>query len=75
MITFLPKEMKLWVNTPHGRGLVIAAESFQHDNYMWTVIDEKDGKIRHYASIDVNVCPDFTDEINTKNIKPNKKSK
>lgn len=73
MITFLPKEMKLWVNTPHGRGLAIAAESFQHDNYMWTVISEKDGKIRHYASKDVNVCADFTDGINIKDKSPNKK--
>jgi len=73
MITFLPKETKLWVNTPHGRGIVIAAESFGHDNYMWTVILEEDGRIRHYDSTDVNACPDHTDEINVKNIGPKRK--
>lgn len=67
---FLPKEIKLWCNTPHGRGLVLCAESFSFDNTIWTVILEKDGRIRHYDSTDLNVCPDFTDGINVKDVKP-----
>lgn len=70
MITFLPKEIKLWVHTPHGRGLVLCAESFSMDNTIWTVILEPDGKIRHYTSDSINVCPDYTDEINVKDVKP-----
>lgn len=69
-MTFLPKEIKLWVNTVHGRGMVLCAESFAMDNTIWTVILEEDGRIRHYNSDSLNVCADFTDEININNIKP-----
>lgn len=69
MTTYLPKEIKLWVNTPHGRGLVLSSESFAFDNTIWTVILESDGRIRHYNSCDLNVCPDFTDGVNVNDVK------
>ena len=67
---FLPKNLKLWVNSPHGRGLVLCAESFAFDNTMMIVINETDGKMRHYDITDLRVCQDFTDEINVKDVKP-----
>lgn len=75
-LTFLPSELKLWVNTPHGRGRAICVESFAHDNSIWTVILGLDGRIRHYSSTDLNACQDLTDGINVCDVKPveNKKS-
>ena len=70
MTTFLPKEIKLWVNTPHGRGLVLCCESFAMDNAIWTVILEEHGRIRHYNSCDINACQDLTDGINITDSKP-----
>lgn len=70
MINFIPKEHQLWVNTPHGVGLAIAAESFAHDNYLWTVILAEDGRILHYNSLQLRASIHHTMEINLKDVQP-----
>jgi len=69
-ISFLPSELKLWVNTPHGRGRVLCVEPFAHDNYIFTIILEAEGRIRHYNSCDLNACQDMTDGVNVRDVKP-----
>lgn len=65
MLVFVPAEIKLWVNTPHGQSLVLYVESFGQDNDVWTCINEKDGRIRHYTTQQVTVVRNDTDNINT----------
>ena len=66
----VPVENKLWVNTPHGRGLVFGVETFGQDNAMWTVIIQKDGRILHYNSLQIRASINHTDEINLKDEQP-----
>jgi len=67
MITFVPREIKLWVNTEHGVGLVLYVETFAQDNDIWTIANQKDGKIRHYNTQQITLSKNNTDEINLDN--------
>lgn len=67
MITFVPQEIKLWVNTEHGVGLVLYVENFAQDNDIWTIANQADGRIRHYNTSQVTLCKNNTDEININN--------
>lgn len=69
MLVVIPKEQALWVNTPHGKGIIFSMESFAHDNYIWTVILD-DGRIRHYNTLQLTACRDHTSEINLQDTKP-----
>src|ERR1700741_5305969 len=69
MITFLPQDNRLWVNTPHGAGLVFCVESVAHDNMIWTVILQKDGRILHYTSLQLRASIQHTAEINLEDVK------
>ena len=66
-LVFVPKEIKLWVNTKHGEGLVLYIESYAQDNDIWTVINSEDGRIRHYNTNQVTASTNFTDLINIEN--------
>ena len=70
MITFAPKDFQLWVNTPHGVGMVLCVESVAHDNYTWTVALSEDGRILHYNSSQIRATIQHTAEINLKDAKP-----
>lgn len=75
MLVIVPKEQNLWVNTPHGLGMVFAIESFNFDNSIWTVFIAENGRIRHYNSSQLTVDRDYTSEINLKNNKPKSKKR
>jgi hypothetical protein len=70
MLVIVPHEERFYVNTNHGCGLVIAVESSRDENYIWTVVNQKDGKIRHYQSTQLHYTQNMTEEINISNEKP-----
>ena len=72
MFVFAPKDVKIWLNTPLGCGLLIGVESFSQDNSQWTVALQKDGQIRHFSTLQVNLAINHTDEINLKDVYPTK---
>jgi hypothetical protein len=70
MLVVIPNKERFYVNTPHGVGLVIAIESSRDENYIWTVIIQKDGKILHYQSTQLRATINHTEEINLNNEQP-----
>ena len=58
-------EQFLWVTTPHGDGQALFIIDYgPHENTIWVVALEKDGKIKHYSSNQISVCKNFTFGIN-----------
>jgi hypothetical protein len=59
----------LWVETPHGDGVVLFIMDYgvQH-NTIWIVSLESDGCIKHYDSSQIKVCQNYTLNLNTKNL-------
>lgn len=70
MITIIPHTERFYCNTPHGVGLVIAVEGSRDQNYVWTIVLQKNGKILHYQSTQITMCINHTEEINIQNILP-----
>lgn len=56
-------EMKqvMWVDTPHGEGLVILVMDYGvNHNTVWVVANKEDGKIRHYDSNHISMTKNCT---------------
>jgi hypothetical protein len=56
-------EMKqvLWVETPHGDGIVLLVMDYgPHENTIWVVANEKTREIKHYNSTQVRLCWNHT---------------
>ena len=55
----------LWVETPHGDGVVLFLMDYgPQENTIFVVALEKDGVIKHYNSNDVRLCKNDTFNIN-----------
>lgn len=55
----------LWVTTPHGDGQALFLIDYgPHENTVWVVALEADGRIKHYSSEDVRLCVNHTFKIN-----------
>ena len=60
----------LWVNTPHGYGLVLFLMDYgPYENSVWVVANEEDGKIRHYNSNQITFAYNHTFDMNVKDFK------
>ena len=70
MITFVPSEVDLLVNTPHGEGYVFYIDSKSNGNDIFTVILKRDGRILHYDILQLRASINHTKEINLENQKP-----
>ncbi len=58
----------LWVTTPHGDGLAIFIIDYgMHENTIWVVASESDGRIRHYNSNQINLYRNHTIDFNINN--------
>ncbi len=54
----------LWVETPHGDGIVLFLIDYgPHENTIWCVALESDGRILHYNSNQLRFCKNSTFEI------------
>ena len=67
MIYIHEVKQTLWVNTPHGKGLVLFIMDYGlHQNTIWVVTLKDDGKIKHYdsnqISVEINHTVDFNKE-------------
>lgn len=67
MVTFVPSDIRLWVNTPKGEGIVLCVENSAFDNMQFTVILQENGSILHFTSQQIKACINHTAEINLKN--------
>lgn len=55
----------LWFNTPHGIGIAILLIDYGiHQNTIWVIANQTDGRIRHYDSNDIFLCNNQTLNIN-----------
>jgi hypothetical protein len=58
-------EQFLWVTTPHGDGQALFIIDYgPHENSVWVVALEKDGKIKHYSSEQLTLCHNHTFGMN-----------
>lgn len=57
----------LWVNTPHGTGLVLFIMDYGiHENSIWIVANQEDGRVRHYETNQITVVINHTINFNLK---------
>lgn len=55
----------LWVNTPHGDGQALFIIDYgPHENTIWVVALESDGRVLHYNSNQIRLCKNDTFNIN-----------
>ena len=51
----------LWVETPHGDGIVLMIMDYgPHENTIWVVANEKTREIKHYNSTQIKLCWNHT---------------
>jgi hypothetical protein len=51
----------LWVETPHGDGVVLFLMDYgPHENTIWVVCNEKTREVKHYNSSQVKLCWNHT---------------
>lgn len=54
----------LWVDTPHGEGLVILVIDYGvNHNTVWVVANKVDGRIRHYDSNQITLSKNCTIDL------------
>jgi hypothetical protein len=82
MITFVPADITIWVNTPHseevskitgekhGVAKVLYIQQIRGDNDTWCCAHQYSGMIKHYDTLHLNLAMSFRDEINLKNNQP-----
>ena len=57
----------LWVQTPHGQGLVLFIMDYGiHENSIWVVANKDDGRIRHYETNQLVLMENHTINFNLK---------
>lgn len=55
----------LWVNTPHGDGIVLFLMDYGvHENTIYVVALEDSREIKHYSSKQIKICNNHTIFIN-----------
>ena len=55
----------LWVTTPHGDGQALFIIDYgPHENTVWVVALESDGRVLHYNSNQIRLCKNDTFNIN-----------
>lgn len=55
----------LWVSTPHGDGLALFLMDYgPHENTVWVVALESEGRVKHYTSEDIRICHNHTFKFN-----------
>lgn len=56
----------LWVTTPHGDGQALFIIDYgPHENTVWVVALESDGRVLHYNSNQIRLCRNDTFNMNT----------
>jgi hypothetical protein len=62
-------QQMLWVKTPHGDGLALFIIDYgPHENTIWAVALEENGKIKHYNSEQIQLCYNNTFNFNEYNL-------
>jgi len=55
----------IWVTTPHGDGQALFIIDYgPHENTIWVVALECDGRVLHYNSNQIRLCKNDTFNIN-----------
>lgn len=55
----------IWVTTPHGDGQALFIIDYgPHENTIWVVALESDGRVLHYNSNQIRLCKNDTFNIN-----------
>lgn len=82
MITFIPSDMTIWVNTPHtkevsnrtnkehGAAKVLYIDTRRGDNDTWCVAHQNSGMIKHYDTLHLTYTQSFRDEFNLTDNQP-----
>ena len=59
----------MWVNTPHGKGILLFLMDYgPQQNTIWVVALKEDGKIKHYDSNQIHIEINHTLDINLKDV-------
>lgn len=62
----------IWVETPHGTGQALFLIDYgPHENTVWIIALQKNGKVKHYNSNQISLIPNHTFNLAVEDQLPN----